>query len=42
MIRFKSAMFSFLLIIGGVTGMPGFNAAMIMIDDWRRKKISFK
>jgi phytoene dehydrogenase-like protein len=41
-IRLKSAMFSFLLIIGGVTGMPGFNAAMIMIDDWRRKKISFK
>jgi hypothetical protein len=28
-----------ILNIGGVTGMPGFNAAKIMIDDWRRKKL---
>ncbi|CAF0760244.1 unnamed protein product [Rotaria sordida] len=27
---------------GGVTGMPGFNAAMIMLQDWRRNKSSFK
>ncbi|CAF3952152.1 unnamed protein product [Rotaria sp. Silwood2] len=27
---------------GGVTGMPGFNAATVMLQDWRRKKSSFK
>ncbi|CAF1406701.1 unnamed protein product [Adineta steineri] len=27
---------------GGVTGMPGFNAATIMLNDWQRKKFLFK
>lgn len=29
----------FLSILGGVTGMPGYNTASIVIDDLKRKKL---
>lgn len=32
--------FRFRINVGGVTGMPGFNAATIMLQDWGRKILS--